>query len=470
MDRSGLLASKKYVLFVVTFGLFADVLSYSIVIPLTPFIFTRLNIGNPSDAQENSALVGALLASYAAAQLVSCPIFGWVSDRITNRKWPMIWGLFAGMVAIIMFAAATNFTMLVIARILQGVSAAAVWTLGFALLGDVYPDEELGTAFGTAMAGFSIGTVFGLPIGGALYQFAGYWTPFIVSAVFIVIDMIARFLVVEKSHGVASSALNSADTIDETAADSMATLALTTEQCRPPPRKALLRTLTWNSLRVPSPSYVDMARDPAIFMLNAVSAIIGTVLMAYEPTLPLYLEKEFGAQSGTVGLIFLAIVSAGLFSGPAAGALRDKFGATVVIIPSLLAVAVVAPMMAVAKSYATLAVVSFLLGFFVIAIQAPIMSELIPLAPPSATGKLVAFNNIAYSIGMLVGPIAAGAIYQVSSFLTMSCVLSGLSALQVAMYWVFVVLKQDRETVKKELEKARGSAVEGSDGEAKVHA
>ncbi|KXS15691.1 MFS general substrate transporter [Gonapodya prolifera JEL478] len=282
------------------------------------FIFTRLNIGNRDDAQENSVLAGALLASYTAEQLVSFPVFGWVSDKMGNRKWPMIWGLFAGMVAIVMFAATTNFAMLVIARILQGVSGAAVVTLGFALLGDVYPVAERSTALGTATAGFAIGTILGLPVGGALYQFPGYWMPFIASAVFLVVVMILRLLVIEKPRGSStSSALKKDDAIDETH---------------------------------PIPViYLDMARDPAIMVLNAVSAIIGALLLAYEPTLPLYLKKEFGAESGTVGLIFLVIVAAGQFSAPIFGVLRDMFEAPVVIFPSLAALVVVVPLAAIAK-------------------------------------------------------------------------------------------------------------------------
>ncbi|KXS10243.1 MFS general substrate transporter [Gonapodya prolifera JEL478] len=163
-----------------------------------PFIFNRLSIGNQSGSQENSALVGVLLGSYAAAQLICSPLFGWVSDRISNRKWPMVWGLFAGGAAVIIFALATSFATLIVARVLQGVSAATVGTLGLAFLGDVYPEEELGKAYGVAMAGFSVGTLIGLPIGGALYQYAGYWTPFIASAAFIVCDMVARLLVIEK--------------------------------------------------------------------------------------------------------------------------------------------------------------------------------------------------------------------------------------------------------------------------------
>ncbi|KXS15692.1 MFS general substrate transporter [Gonapodya prolifera JEL478] len=480
MRSPSFLASRTYALFVVTVGLFADVLSYSLVIPIMPFIFNRLSIGNQSDSQENSALVGVLLGSYAAAQLICSPLFGWVSDRISNRKWPMVWGLFAGGAAVIIFALATSFATLIIARVLQGVSAAAVWTLGLAFLGDVYPEEELGKAYGVAMTGFSVGTLIGLPIGGALYQYAGYWTPFIASAAFILCDMVARLLVVEKKPVRASVTATQAQgseerlTLEAGSADAEGvgkdkevngegsggshttsnttvpippTPALPTHSFRFPPAA----NLTWVVLHTDNPSYWDLARDPAIMTLNGLCAVAGIIQMSLEPTMPLYMEKEFGADSFTIGLIFLAMVGGGLFSGPVSGTLRDKYGAAVVVVPCLVMLAVVVPFLAVAKSYGTLAVVSLLNGMFMTAVQAPLISELVGLVPQKAVGKAFGLFNIAFSSGSLLGPLAAGAIYQVSTFLTLCLVLCGFSILLVPLYLLFVGLKTEREIAKAKL-------------------
>ncbi|KAJ3338589.1 hypothetical protein HDU93_009366 [Gonapodya sp. JEL0774] len=437
-----------------------------------PFIFSRLEIGNVDDAQANSAQLGVLLGCYSAAQLIGSPLFGWLSDRIRNRKWPMVGGLFAGMAAIIFFAASTNFAMLVAARVLQGISAGAVWTLGLALLGDVFPDAELGKAYGIAMTGFTIGTVMGLPIGGTLYAVAGYWSPFLVSATFIVCDMIARLLVIEpKRHSLESpsttgssepeesvtlkspgSSLSVPDTsVSDSIPISIAPLPAPATDSPSPTSARFPHRIIWHVLRTDDPTYWDLMRDPAIMSLCGMSVIASVTMMSPEATVPLYLEKEFNASSVTISLMFFALVAAGLVSGPLAGGLRDKYGASRVVVPCLVCGAIVTPFWAIAKSYATFAVVSSIYGFWMTAVQAPVISEMVILVPQKAIGKVFGLFNIAFSVGGLIGPIVAGAIYQNTNFLGLCLFLTGMNALSIPLFLFFIYVRDAREKAKQSM-------------------
>ncbi|KAJ3308039.1 hypothetical protein HDU93_005813, partial [Gonapodya sp. JEL0774] len=275
--------------------------------------------------------------------------------------------------------------MLVVARTLQGIAAAAVWTLGLALVGDVFPADQLGKAYGIAMAGFSVGTVIGLPIGGTLYAAAGYWSPFLVSSSFILLDMLGRLLVVEPKRpslqvSDGSSPLKS-DIILLPAEETPSTNPETSTTGATSPISAIAspsavnrgfpHNITWHVLHTSDPTYWDILRDPAILTLCGVNAVGAVVVFSPEPTLPLYLEKELGANSVSVSLIYFAMVVTGLISGPLAGILRDKYGSWRVVIPSLVCTCIVTPFWAFAKTYASFAAVTAIFGFFMTAVQAP---------------------------------------------------------------------------------------------------
>lgn len=80
-----------------------------------------------------------------------------------------------------MFMLSKSFALLLVSRILQGISGTGVFTLGLALLADCADEERIALAMGNALIGMSMGGVSGPPIGGALYQKMGYYAPWIFS-------------------------------------------------------------------------------------------------------------------------------------------------------------------------------------------------------------------------------------------------------------------------------------------------
>ncbi|KAJ3338590.1 hypothetical protein HDU93_009367 [Gonapodya sp. JEL0774] len=270
--------------------------------------------------------------------------------------------------------------MLATARVLQGISQAAVKTLGLALLGDLYPDAELGKAYGFTSLGFAVGEfvyvhthyraafksidthiynlegiLIGLPLGGTLYATAGYWSPFLLSAAFMLCDLVARLLVVEpKRHS-----LPNAKSRDSAGASEPLPALRTnnTAAVSAPPSQLFPRNITWHVLLTNDPTYWDLVKDPAIMSLCCVNCIAAILVNAPEATVPLYLEKEYDASSVKISLMFFAMVAGGIVAAPLAGSLRDKYGALWVVIACFLGTAIGVPFWAVAKSYATVSVV-----------------------------------------------------------------------------------------------------------------
>lgn len=89
-------------------------------------------------------------------------------------------------------------TILLIGRVLQGFSAAAVWVVGLAMLVDTVGEDRVAESMGY----ISLATVSGLlsapVLGGLVYDLGGYYSIFAVSFAFIALDILLRLLVIEQ--------------------------------------------------------------------------------------------------------------------------------------------------------------------------------------------------------------------------------------------------------------------------------
>jgi MFS family permease len=149
---------------------FADLLAYSIAVPVLPDVSARLGA--------SPTMIGLLFASFGVTLLgVSIPI-GSLSDRI-GRRWPLVagMGLLAG--STLAFAYATSLPWLFAARLLQGAADAITWGVGFALVADLYGPSERGRVMGFVMSGSNLGFMLGPSIGGWLYENGGATVPFL---------------------------------------------------------------------------------------------------------------------------------------------------------------------------------------------------------------------------------------------------------------------------------------------------
>ncbi|KAI7861136.1 major facilitator superfamily domain-containing protein [Circinella umbellata] len=112
----------------------------------------------------------------------------------------MLFGILALFATTLLFLFATHFWMLALARILQGISDACVYTLSLTLVSDTFPSEVIGTQLGRVMLFQSIGIAAGTPIGGVLFDKLGYRGPFIFSIILAVIDFFLRLFLIERRN------------------------------------------------------------------------------------------------------------------------------------------------------------------------------------------------------------------------------------------------------------------------------
>lgn len=135
-----------FILATVAIGLFTDLFLYGLIVPVLPFMLqSRAHI--PHDKIQN--YVSALLAAYAGASVISSVPAGWIADRTNARQLPFLAGLAALLGATLLLGFGKTIPVLVIARILQGVSAGVVWTVGLAMVLDTVGPENLGKVIGS---------------------------------------------------------------------------------------------------------------------------------------------------------------------------------------------------------------------------------------------------------------------------------------------------------------------------------
>src|SRR5882757_7665411 len=153
----------------VTLATFADIVAYSICVPVLPDFARRLGA--------SPAQIGLMFASFGVTLLAVSVPMGAISDR-TGRKLPLVTGMLTLAGSTMMFATAGSLTTLFAARMIQGAADGVTWVVGFALIADCYGPEDRGRVMGYVMSGTSFGIIVGPSIGGWLYQAGGVALPF----------------------------------------------------------------------------------------------------------------------------------------------------------------------------------------------------------------------------------------------------------------------------------------------------
>ena len=134
-----------FILSSVFLGLFSDIFLYCLFVPILPYLLEDHAGIPPSDVQVH---VSGMLAAYAGASVIFSPIAGWIADRTVSRQMPFLCGLTALMAGTVLLYAAPNEPLMILARVLQGVSSAVVWSVGLAMCMDTVGPDNLGKTIG----------------------------------------------------------------------------------------------------------------------------------------------------------------------------------------------------------------------------------------------------------------------------------------------------------------------------------
>lgn len=170
-----------------------DVIGWGLIIPVMPTLISELkNI----PIKETSRWGGYLFSVFALMQLIFSPLMGNLSDKYGRRPIILI-SLFVFCIDYIILALAHNYSLLMLGRILAGITGAS-FTAATAYIADISTPETRAKNFGLIGAAFGLGFVLGPALGGLLSVW-GLRAPFYAAAVLCFINFLYGYFVLPES-------------------------------------------------------------------------------------------------------------------------------------------------------------------------------------------------------------------------------------------------------------------------------
>ncbi len=163
MSKNGLRDSPLLPIFLIVL---VDILGLTIILPLLPFYAENLGA--------SPTVVGLLISSYAACQLIAGPILGRISDRVGRRP-VLIVSQIGTLAGFLILSQAHVLWVVFLSRVIDGLTAGNL-SLAQAYIADVTAPENRARSFGVIGIAFGIGFLIGPAVSGFLSQY-GYTYP-----------------------------------------------------------------------------------------------------------------------------------------------------------------------------------------------------------------------------------------------------------------------------------------------------
>ncbi|KAL8751021.1 MAG: hypothetical protein Q9184_006208 [Pyrenodesmia sp. 2 TL-2023] len=448
-------SSTLFIVSTVGIGLFTDLFLYGLVVPILPFILED-RISLPEDQIQSH--VSALLAAYAGASVLFSLPAGVIADRTSSRQLPFLIGLVALLGATLMLFLGQTTPVLVVARVLQGTSAAVVWTIGLALVLDTVGPGNLGKTIGSIFGFISIGELAAPVLGGVVYKKAGYPGVFGLGFGILAVDFIMRLLLIEKKVA-AQWDVNSeeSDGMGEEQDGNVGDEEDANEE------EPLLRKKEEDSYKVPEGQSKVVKGFPILYCLKdprLLTALLlafnqATLLAAFDATVPTEAEELYDFDSLKSGLLFIALVLPYLLLGPIAGWLVDRFGPKPAAVLGFGYLVPVLILLRLARPGGTSQIVVYCvllalngIGLAVIGspsiVEASTVVQRYAKANPDFFGEqgpyaqLYGINSMVFSLGLTLGPLVSGGLRSSFGYGNMNIVIAMLCLVTAILSCVFI--------------------------------
>ncbi len=321
------------------------------------------------------------IASFSLGQLIASPLWGKASDQFGRRNLLVI-SLFAGAIVVALNAFAVTPWTLIFARFVAGLAAGS-FSIAFAVAADISTSENRTKVMGAVGAGFSLGFIMGPALGGfvaggdpgpeafARVCYAG-------AAMFLLGGIITFFFLPE--------------TLKNDAEDTTAE----------PETNAKPAQINRSSI----------LKDPVLGVMIVLSLVSSIAMAKMEATFAIFADDVLSLSPTGIGLFFAAMGGIGVIGQAGlAGFLSRKIGERGMLNMSLFFLFLGMGLLAFSKEpvMAFIAMCTIAVGF---STNGPAMSGLTSLsAPANAQGVALGLVQSSASLGRVIGPAAAGLIY-----------------------------------------------------------
>ncbi|MFP5512139.1 MAG: MFS transporter [Alphaproteobacteria bacterium] len=351
---------------------------------------------------------------------------GRLGDRVGRRRL-LLAGIVLFTAASAVAGTASGLWMLVAARAVQGLGAAAMMALATAFVGDTVPKARIGRAMGLMGTMSALGTALGPSLGGVLIAAFGWPAIFFAT----VPPGVAAFLLVRRhlpadrvETGSGQGRFDIAGTL--ILALTLAAYALAMTGGFGWIDSALLLAAAGGAalflaveraveMRTASPLLrIGMLRDRALCARLLTSMLVATVLMATLVVGPFHLARALGLAAAAVGIAMSAGPLVAALTGVPAGRLVDRFGVERMTILGLVAVAggcvllaLLPATLGVAGYSVPIAVVTAGYALFQTANNTAVMAEV----EKDRRGVVSGLLNLSRNLGLITGASAMGAVF-----------------------------------------------------------
>jgi MFS family permease len=332
---------------------------------------------------------GLLISSFAAGRLAFDYVGGELAERTSARLLTAAGALITAFSALLC-ARATSFSWLVCYRVVEGLGSAFYVITIMTLFARTVGAEQMGKAMSFYQSMILLGVSFGPTIGGVVAELWGLRAPFYVMAVFglIVAGLSWRFVTAEAGapHGP----------------------------------------------RAPRPPVVVVARHVLgrsfLYVLSLTFYVFAVRAGTRANLIPLFGGERGGLSESQIGIVLSASAFANFAVLWHAGALLDRRGRQRVALPTLAATALFCFGFASSPGFLNLLAMSTGLGV-VLGYLAPAPAAMVAdLTPRDLLGPVIGVYRMAGDVGLLVGPVALGALATAFGF-EAAFVASGVCAL-----------------------------------------
>lgn len=165
----------------------------------TEFVIMGLLPDMAEDLGVSIPKAGMLVTGYALSVAIGAPIMALCTSRF-QRKTALIVLMGIFILGNILCATASNYNLLMIARIITALCHGAFFGIGAIEAASLVPENRKASAVALMFTGLTLANVLGVPLGTALGQWAGWRSPFWVISVIGLMTFMALWLALPKSH------------------------------------------------------------------------------------------------------------------------------------------------------------------------------------------------------------------------------------------------------------------------------
>ncbi|MDQ6708058.1 MAG: MFS transporter [Acidobacteriota bacterium] len=354
-----------------------DILGLTIILPLLPFYAEKLGA--------SATVVGLLISSYAACQLIAGPILGRISDHVGRRP-VLIVSQMGTFVGFLILAGANVLWVVFLSRIIDGLTAGNL-SLAQAYIADVTAPKDRAKSFGVIGIAFGIGFLIGPAISGFLSQY-GYAYPILAAAALSATSILCTFFLLPE---VAPAPLGEALDAEGPAA----------------PAGTRLGILDWKG-------YVEYFRRPGLSDLLGQFFLFAFSFATFVSGFALFAQRRFtvnGQPWGPkqIGYVFAYVGFLGIIlQGGLIGMLVKRFGERRLVWSGFLAATIGFALLGFTYRLPALLAVSAISSYGTGVLRPAVTSLITQQAGRREQGVVLGLTQSLTSVSQIIAPIIAG--------------------------------------------------------------